>query len=122
MNGHKAMTQWDKTWRFSHLPAWAKKLLRAKIKQSGRSCIWTTEESMLDMTLFDHYGSIKRGAIRSLVAQPYGEHNEIAVKWADEMECSLESFTPGPWNQGTWCYIFTPRVYNLTRFESAAKI
>ena len=112
-NGHAAMAAWDKTWRMHHIPMWAKKAIRMNAIKKGKwvsAAQWghTTVESLLPNDLFDHYGSVDRNGIRALVAQPYGNHDAIAETLAAEMGWAMESFTPGPWNDGTWCYEFLP--------------
>ena len=107
------MEAWDKTWRIHHMPMWAKKAIRMNAIKNGEwvpQTIWgyTTVESFLPGNLFDHWGSVKRGDNRALIAQPYGNHDDIANQFAKEMDWSLKSYTPGPWNPGTWCYEFLP--------------
>ena len=103
----------DKTWRMHHMPMWAKKQIRMNAIKQGKwvsAAQWghTTVESLLPNDLFDHWGSVKRGETRALVAQPYGNHDDLAAKFAAELGWSVKSFTPGPWNDGTWCYEFLP--------------
>lgn len=113
MSGHASMVAWDKTWRMHHMPMWAKKAVRMNAIKKGT---WvaaghygmTTAESLLPNDLFDHWGSVERNGIRALVAQPYGNHDALAASFAAKMGWSVKSFTPGPWNDGTWCYEFLP--------------
>ena len=102
------MRAWNKTWKHHHLPKWAKDRLRAKTSLTRR--VRGLEYLLLRPSLFDHWGSIEKDGLRVLVTQPYGEHNEEAAQWAKEMECTMAFFTPGPWNAGTWCYEFTPKM------------
>ena len=112
-NGHAAMDAWDKTWRMHHMPMWAKKQIRMNAIKKGKwvsAARWghTTDESLLPSDLFDHWGSVNRNGVRALVAQPYGNHDDLAAQFANELGWSLKSYTPGPWNDGTWCYEFLP--------------
>ena len=113
-NPHAAMTAWDKSWKPHHLPMWAKKAIRLNaIKNENWRAypgwpVTNDAETHLPNDLFDHWGSVKRGETRALVAQPYGNHDELAAKFAAELGWSVKSFTPGPWNDGTWCYEFLP--------------
>jgi hypothetical protein len=108
-NGHAAMDAWDKTWKMHHLPMWAKKAIRLNAIKKGN---WwpcrDTAHGKLDWDLFDHWGSVKRGDVRAVIAQPYGNHDALAHQFAADMGCSVKITTPGPWNSGTWCYEFLP--------------
>ena len=112
--GYPAMEAWDKSWKPHHLPMWAKKAIRLNAIKKGNWCAYpgwpvtNNAETHLPNDLFDHWGSVKRGEIRALVAQPYGNHDDLAAKFAAELGWSVKSFTPGPWNDGTWCYEFLP--------------
>lgn len=121
-SGHEAMEAWNKSWRVHHIPVWAKKSIRLNAIQKG---IWKanwpghiTAESLLPNDLFDHWGSIKRDGMRIMITQPYGNHDDSASRFADEMGWCVRSFTPGPWNGGTWCYEFTPPFLSKTLLQS----
>ena len=113
LSGHSAMDAWDKTWIMHHLTMWARKVIRRNAIRNGT---WvpagrfgqTTPDSLLPDLLFDHWGSVRRGGIRALVTQPYGNHDESALVFAKQMGCTLKSRTPGPWHEGTWYYEFLP--------------
>jgi hypothetical protein len=113
-NPHDSMTAWDRSWKPHHLPMWARKSIRldAIKKDNWRAYPgWPVNnhaEAHLPHELFDHWGSVKRGKTRALIAQPYGEHDALAKSFASELGWSVKSFTPGPWNDGTWCYEFLP--------------
>lgn len=114
-NSYASMELWDNSWKRHHLPMWAKKAIRLNAIKRGAwvsAARWghTTVESLLPQDLFDHWGSVKRGNTRALIAQPYGNHDDIAAKFATELGWSVKSFTPGPWNAGTWCYEFLPNA------------
>lgn len=106
--GWSACIAWDKTFKPHHLPLWAKKKLRQKAIAAGTWIPHTRPHSLLDRDLFDHWGSVKRGTTRALVSQPYCDPDELAQQWAEEMDCTLESFRPAPWAAAACCYIFTP--------------
>lgn len=114
-SGYAAMESWNQSWKGHHLPMWAKKGIRENAIKRG---IWvpagragmTTVESLLPRDLFDHWGSVDRGSVRSLITQPYGNHDEMASRFADEMGWELKASKPGPWNTGTYLYEFTPCV------------
>ena len=113
--GHAAMDAWDKSWRMHHLPFWAKKQIRINaIKQRKwlSAARWghTTAESLLPNDLFDHWGSVNRNGVRALVAQPYGNRDDLAARFAYELGWYWKSYTPGPWHDGTWGYEFLPSV------------
>ena len=103
------MEAWDETWKAHHLPMWAKKKIRSNAIRDGkwRYC-FSSADDFIPRDVFDHWGSILRGETRALVAQPYGHHKVSAELWAKEMECAIEVIAPGPWNEGTTCFIFTP--------------
>lgn len=115
INGHYAMESWDRTWRPGKIPVWLRKNIRRWAIRNGK---WvagpvtafgrTIPESFLPWELFDHWGSVRRGNVRVLVAQPYHRHDKIAVEWAMKMGCRFEYFRPGPWHEKTHCYIFSP--------------
>ena len=113
-SGHAAMAAWDKSWKPHHLPMWAKKAIRLNAIKKGNWRAYpgwpvtNNAETHLPNDLFDHWGSVKRGETRALVAQPYGNHDDLAAEFAAELGWSVKSFTPGPWNDGTWCYEFLP--------------
>jgi hypothetical protein len=112
-SGWAAVESWDRTWKAHHIPMWFKKRIRLNAIKDGKwrpATRWghTTVESLLPRDIFDHWGSVRCYGGRAMVAQPYGNHDQFAQRWAEEMGCKLESFTPGPWNEGTWCYVFFP--------------
>lgn len=124
MNPHAAMYAWDKSWQIHHLPMWAKKAIRLNAIKKGNWRAYpnwpiTNDVKMhLPSDLFDHWGSVKRrNKVRALVTQPYGDRDELAAKFAAELGWSVKSFTPGPWNDGTWCYEFLPPISKLVLFE-----
>lgn len=114
--GHDSMKVWDKSWKHLHLPMWAKKAIRMNAIKNGKWKAWhITDDAVehLPIDLFDHWGSVNREGIRALVAQPYGNHDNLAFKFAVELGLSVTVFTPGPWNEGTWCYEFLPLKLKL---------
>ena len=88
---------------------WAKKRIRLFAIECGE---WKTgitiHEEFLPHQVFDHWGSIARGDQRALYAMPYNEPDALAEMWAEAMDCTLESFSPAPWNESTKCYVFLP--------------
>lgn len=115
-NSYASMEAWDNSWKHHHLPMWAKKAIRMNAIKRGkwraypRWPVTNNAETHLPSDLFDHWGSVKRGNTRALIAQPYGNHDDLAAKFAAELGWSVKSFTPGPWNAGTWCYEFLPNA------------
>ncbi len=111
---HASMVAWNNTWRPHRLPAWAKKTIRLNAIKKGNWRaypnwpITNTAEAHMPHILFDHWGSVKRNGFWVLITQPYGNHDDIAAEFANEMGWTVKSFTPGPWNDGTWCYEFLP--------------
>lgn len=117
---HDLMLAWDSTWKPHHLPQWVKKRIRLHAIKTGEWVPCTCRhhrpvESFLSYRLFDHWGSVRKDGLRSLVTQPYGNHDEMAATFAEQMECTVKSFTPGPWNEGTFCYVFTPKPEGVSR-------
>ena len=110
--GFAAMKEWNESFKGGHLPAWFKKCIRARYKKlnneaSSRDCY---EYNELNGGLWDHYGSYLRDGIRVVITQPYGQHDEKAKKWADELGCELfESREGAPWHEWTWYYEFRPK-------------
>jgi len=113
LEGHAAMRAWDRTWKMHHIPMWAKKSLRKNAIRkkewiSAARCGHTFAHCYLDVDLFDHWGSVRRGAFRALVAQPYGNHDKLAKDFASEHGWVVKISEPGPWRDGTWLYEFLP--------------
>lgn len=114
--GPAAMMAWDKTWREYHLPMWAKKARRLNAirkgewrKPSGISeYVIDSAEWHLPPTLFDHWGSVVRGEVRALLAQPYGQRDGLAEQFALELGLSITRITPAPWHPAAWGYEFQP--------------
>ena len=114
------MEAWDKTWKMHRLPMWAKKALRLRAITKG---VWvpasrlghTRPEDFIPRELLDHWGSVNRHGhgFHYLVMQPYGNYDEIAVKFAEEMGWAVSVFAPGPWSEGVRCYKFWPRTLQL---------
>ena len=108
---HAAMAAWDKTWQMHYLPLWIRKRIRLRAIRQGlwRPCR-SSADDFLPPDVFDHWGSVVRGNVRALVAQPYGEHDALARAFATELDCSLKIASPGPWHEGTRYYEFLPNV------------
>lgn len=119
-DGYDAMMAWNRTWQMHHMPVWLKKRIRLDAIKKGT---WNTgwrAESYLPRDLMDHWGTVRRlldghnntpcGDVFSFITQPYGEHNELARKFAEDMQCHLIIQRPGPWASGTWYYEFIPKV------------
>ena len=108
-SGFDALREWNNTFKHHHLPMWAKKRVRLLAIECGE---WkagiSIHEEFLPHKVFDHWGSIVRGDNRALYAMPYAEPDALAKIWAEVMDCTLESFFPGPWNEATKCYVFFP--------------
>ena len=114
--GHVAMEEWDKTWRPGHIPVWAKKAIRLTAIRNGNwNCYpaWPANNnawSHLPHDLFDHFGTVNRCGVQVLIAQPYGNHDKLAIQFAQDHGFAMKSYRPGPWHEGTWCYEFWPKT------------
>lgn len=113
-SGFSALREWDATFKHHHLPMWAKKRIRLWAIECGT---WhagmTTHQECLPREVFDHWGSIVRGGVRAVYAMPYNEPDALAGVWAGIMDCTLETLAPGPWNEGTTCYVFLPNAFDV---------
>lgn len=113
--GHRAMDAWRKNFQPSQYPRWFKKACRKYVQSRNPSLNsryvhdWCWECSRHFPGLFDHYGSIGRGANRPVITQPYGDHTEVAVAFAVAIGAVLR--TPrkcGVWAPETSYYEFHP--------------
>lgn len=108
------MIAWDKSWKLHHMPIWAKKAIRANAIKKGKWNVYPAypitnyAEAHFPAGLLDHWGTINRNGVLVLITQPYGNHDDLAAKFAEELRWSVKSFAPGPWNEGTWYYEFFP--------------
>jgi hypothetical protein len=115
--GFQSVKEWNPTYKHHHLPLWMKKIVRIVAIKKGDwtpgmdpECYFLHDREFHG--LWDHWGSIIGASERSLITQPYGEHDEKAEKFAEEHGCVLETIIPGPWHPKTHLYIFTKRQKN----------
>jgi hypothetical protein len=110
--GHAAVLEYNSTYKHHHIPIWFKTSIRKTAISKGK---WQKGEShMMHFIndrdyhgLWDHWGSIEIGRDRSVITQPYGDHLQLAEKFAEDHGCILQSMNPGPWHPNTRLYIFS---------------
>jgi len=113
--GHAAMKAWRKNFKQHKFPRWFSKackayvLSREPLENVNDVWDWCWECSRYFPGLFDHYGTIGRGANRPVITQPYGDHTEMAIDFATAIGAVLR--TPrkrGVWAPETSYYEFHP--------------
>ena len=112
------MLAWDPTWRHitdGPLPRWFTKACRDYLVARGQ---WEAHDNVWDSLnnkhphefrpLLDHVGTVGKGRYRSMVLQPYGREDKLAIQFAGLIGAKLKIVFPGIWNgRQTTTYVFT---------------
>ncbi len=107
------MLEFNPTYKHHHLPVWFKTVIRKTAIAKGKWEKGKSHEHYFNNNpdyhgLWDHWGSIEdEGKERSIFTQPYGDHLDLAEKFAEDHDLILQSSQPGPWAPGTHLYIFS---------------
>ena len=129
LQGHRAMMAWNPTWKSRHMPDWARRTIRAHMRDLEVTHIEPGDwigSTMRDggafridgiwyehgpSGIFDHWGSIQEGPNhkRELVMCPYARDDHAAEILAKKIGASGWMVAPrGPWHPSTFLYIFHP--------------
>jgi hypothetical protein len=105
------MYAWDASWKPLDTPGWFTKAVRARYRRRQNvrrpgPCGISAELNAGQ--LWTHWGSVKRGKTRAVIAQPYSDETPDARQWAADLGCALVMRKGGPWDPATWYYEFVP--------------
>lgn len=120
MSGLEAIRAWDDSYQHHSVPIWFSKAARAYLKSIGVNHRRIQHNGNLPFDLdqyiepthqqvFDHWGTIGKGKLRSLVTQPYDECDDKAARVANALGCELHCPRHnGPWHPLSRYFEFRP--------------